>query len=326
MSSDGNVNKHAEKKGDLQVQSPRVAILLSTYNGERFLKDQLDSFASQTHKNWKVFASDDGSKDKTNEILLKYKDKWGEGRLSVYTGPKKGYAENFYSLICNPAIREDYYAYSDQDDVWSEKKLQRALSWLKVVPKKKPALYCSRTISVDAKNVELGMSPLFSKPPLFTNALIQNIAGGNTMVFNEAAARLIRYGGNEIDITAHDWWTYLVVTGAGGEVFYDPMPSVRYRQHGQNLIGANVGFVARFFRIRDLFDGKAKRWADNNINALQVFRPMLTSDNQERLDRFISFRKQKLLLRLVGLKRSGVYRQTLMGNIGLLVGVMFRRI
>ncbi|MEY8197877.1 MAG: glycosyltransferase family 2 protein [Colwellia sp.] len=309
-----------------QNKGSSVAILLGTYNGEQFLDKQLDSFALQSYENWKVFASDDGSEDSTKKILLEYQGKWGEGRLSVYTGPKKGFAKNFYSLICNSAISTDYYAYSDQDDIWGAEKLQQALNWLQTVPKEEPALYCSRTNLVDEDNIEIGQSPLFTRPPLFSNALMQNIAGGNTMVFNEAAANLLRCYGDEINVFSHDWWTYLVIAGGGGRVFYDPLPTVRYRQHSKNLIGANSNWIAKLFRVKDLFDGRTRIWTDKNIQALQTFRPKLTAENRGILDQFILLRKQKLIPRLVGLKRSGVYRQTFMSNVGLLIGVIFKKI
>jgi len=312
---------NAKKSGDLSV-----AILLSTYNGEQFLEKQLDSFAIQSHKNWTVFASDDGSEDSTKKILFEYLGKWGGERLSIHTGPKKGFAKNFYSLICNPTISKDYYAYSDQDDIWDIQKLEKAINWLQSVPKEEPALYCSRTRLVDEENIEVGQSPLFTRPPLFSNALMQNIAGGNTMVFNETAVKLLRCYGDEIDMFSHDWWTYLVIAGSGGNIFYDPLPSVRYRQHSKNLIGANSSLAAKMFRVKDLFDGRARTWTDKNIKALQTFRPKLTVESQGILDQFILLRKQKLIPRLVGLKRSGVYRQTFMSNIGLLVGVIFKKI
>jgi len=86
--------------------------------------------------------------------------------------PAEGFVANFLSLTCKASIEADYYAYSDQDDVWESDKLERAVRWLQTVPENIPALYCSRTRLVDAENNEIGLSPLFSKPPSFANALI----------------------------------------------------------------------------------------------------------------------------------------------------------
>lgn len=161
---------------------PKVAILLCTYHGQHYLADQLDSFANQTYSNWEVWASDDSSQDDTHTILESYKAKWGGDQLSIHFGPAEGFVANFLSLTCKASIQSDFYAYSDQDDIWKVNKLQRAVDWLSTISANVPALYCSRTQLVDAIGNHIGLSPLFTKPPSFANALMQNIGGGNTMV------------------------------------------------------------------------------------------------------------------------------------------------
>lgn len=304
----------------------KVAVLLCTFQGERYLAEQLDSFAAQTYSNWEVWASDDGSEDKTRATLDTYKQEWPYGRLSVHCGPAKGFAANFMSLTCKNSIEADYYAYADQDDIWEADKLERAVCWLATIPPYIPALYCSRARLVDAQNNEIGLSPLFSKPPSFANALMQNIAGGNTMVFNNAARELLREAGENVPAVIHDWWVYLVVTGCGGQVFYDSRPSIRYRQHGDNLIGMNVSWGARFKRTRMYWQGRFRRWNDNNISALHTLRARLTPENQEILDRFARAREMTLIPRLIHLKRSGIYRQTVVGNLGLIAAAILKRI
>ena len=106
------------------------------------------------------------------------------------------------------------------------------------------------------------MSILFRRRPSFENALVQSLAGGNTMVFNCAAKRLLEKAGS-LDIVAHDWWTYKLTTAAGGFVVYDPEPSVEYRQHGQNLIGSNSSIFAKIQRIRMLLSNRFRDWNDN---------------------------------------------------------------
>lgn len=304
----------------------RVAILLCTYHGQRYLAEQLDSFAAQSHENWEVWASDDGSEDDTRAILEDYKARWGTGRLTIHLGPAEGFAANFLSLTCNANIDADFYAYSDQDDVWEADKLERAIKWLKSVPADVPALYCSRTRLVDAKNNEIGLSPLFKKAPSFANALMQNIGGGNTMVFNDAAMRLLREAGESKSVITHDWWAYMVVAGCGGQVFYDSEPTLRYRQHGGNLVGTNANWGARLRRVRMLFQGRFKHWNDCNISALSTLEHRLTPTNREILRRFADARRMSLIPRLIHLKRSGIYRQTLLGNIGLVAAAIFGKI
>lgn len=304
---------------------PKVAILLCTYHGQRYLADQLDSFAAQSYPNWEVLASDDGSQDNTHSILETYRNKWGRDRLSIHFGLARGFAANFLSLTCRSSIKADYYAYSDQDDVWETDKLQRAMNWLLTIPKDIPALYCSRTRLVDVHNRDIGLSPLFNKPPSFSNALMQNVGGGNTMVFNNAARTLLCEAGADADVVTHDWWAYLLVSGCG-KVFYDTRPTLRYRQHEGNILGVNTGWAARFKRIRMLFQGHYRAWNDRNIEALQRIRHRLTPENQQILDQFIKARNLGLLPRLIGLKRCGIYRQTLLGNLGLIAGALFKKI
>lgn len=313
--------RQAEKEADC-----RVAILLCTYHGQHYLAEQLESFAAQSHTSWEVWASDDGSEDDTHSILEAYISKWGSGRLSMHFGPAEGFAANFLSLTCNASINADFYAYSDQDDVWEADKLARAVQWLQSVPAEVPALYCSRTQLVDADNNEIGVSPLFTKAPSFANALMQNIGGGNTMVFNNAARELLREAGENKSVITHDWWAYMVVTGCGGRVFYDSKPTLRYRQHGGNLVGTNADWTARFKRIRMLFQGRFKLWNDSNISALLTLQHRLTPENREILQCFAKARGMRLIPRLIHLKRSGIYRQTLLGNIGLVAAAFFGKI
>lgn len=305
---------------------PKVAILLCTYHGQQFLADQLDSLAAQTHSNWEVWASDDGSKDGTHAVLADHQNKWGKDRLSIHFGPAEGFVANFLSLTCNASIEADCYAYSDQDDIWEANKLERAVKWLTSIPADIPALYCSRTRLVDANDNEIGLSPLFSRPPSFANALTQNIGGGNTMVFNNAARALLRQVGENINVVTHDWWAYMVVAGCGGQVFYDSAPTVRYRQHSGNLVGMNSSWGARFKRIRMMWQGRFRSWNDGNIEALQKLKNKLTPENRKILACFARARDMNLISRLIYLKRSGIYRQTLLGNLGLIIAAVFKKI
>jgi glycosyltransferase involved in cell wall biosynthesis len=288
--------------------------------------EQLESISSQTHANWTLWASDDGSWDRTLSILQNYKNKWGPERMNMLSGPGRGFAFHFLSLACNAGIQADYYAYSDQDDVWESDKLEAAVRWLKTIPSDIPALYCTRTRLVNAYNNEIGMSPLFTRPPHFTNALVQNIAGGNTMVFNNAARNLLREAGADIPTIAHDWWTYLVITGCGGKVFYNSTPMTRYRQHGHNLIGNDASCLARFRRLRGLWQGDLRRWNTAHISALYQLQHRLTSENFEILKSFSSLRKSTLIARLILLRKMGLHRQTLMGNICLVAATILGRV
>ena len=305
---------------------PKVCILLCTYNGERFLSDQLESLGAQTHSNWDVWVSDDGSTDHTHALLDFYRIKWGENRLLVNFGPSEGFAANFLSLTHKASCKADYYAYSDQDDIWEPDHLSRALDFLKTVPADIPALYSSRTRYISEDGSDLGFSTPFYKPPSFCNALVQSIAGANTMVFNRAARELLIKTPSKCRIVSHDWWAYMLVSGCGGYVFYDPYPSVRYRQHTRNIAGQNTSTLARLQRIQGLLAGRLNKWNEVNLNALNEMSLFLTDKNREVLFLFQNARRDHVISRVFNLFRSGVYRQTMAGNIALFFAAVLRRL
>ena len=303
----------------------RVAILLATRNAANFLNDQLRSYLDQTVEGWSLHVSDDGSTDATVDLLKQF----GESHRQlqrVRRGPQQGYVRNFLSLANDREITADYFAFSDQDDIWYPDKLERALNFLKDIPAAVPALYTSRTELVDESLNHLGFSPLFTKLPSFQNALVQNIGGGNTMVFNAATKRLLELK-LDGDVASHDWWTYQVVTAAGGVVTYDPVPSIKYRQHAGNILGSNQGARARMRRIGMLFDSKFKDWNVMNISALTGLSLDLNESTQATLDHFVAARNSRsLATRLLHLHRSGVYRQSGLSNLALIIACAFRKI
>jgi glycosyltransferase involved in cell wall biosynthesis len=305
---------------------PHVAVLLCTKQGEPHLAQQLDSIIGQSYPYWTIWASDDNSTDGTVDILSKYQKSLGADRLSIAKGPSQGYVKNFLSLACNAKISADFYAYSDQDDIWMPDKFKRALAWLSTVPAHLPAVYCGRTLVVNPVNEPMGMSPLFVKPPGFSNALVQSIAGGNTMVFNQAARALLLEAGADVQVASHDWWTYQVVSACGGQVFYDPQPMVRYRQHGCNVLGSNNSWPARLARTGMLLRGRFSAWNDMNSLALQRLNHHLTPSSRRQLDNFNRARAGGLVMRLAGIKQSGVYRQTKFGNFGLVAAAVLKKI
>ena len=326
--SEGDLDRRSVPRPVVELPTstkpPLVAVLLCTRNGDRFLAEQLDSINAQDHRNLTVWASDDGSEDNTNHILEEYQALDERDRFAIQFGPKQGFAANFLSLICRPDIEADYYAYADQDDIWQPDKLSRAITKMKSIPSSVPTLYCSRTCLIDENGDYVGLSPLFGKPPSFSNALVQNIGGGNTMVMNKAARDLLCAAGDRT-VVSHDWWAYMLVTGAGGKVIYDSYSSVRYRQHDNNMVGSNNGWQARLLRLRLLLQGRFRNWNTTNALALQQVRHLLTPENRSILDKFCTARNRWLIPRIRGIMRSGIYRQTLIGNIGLMAAIVLNK-
>lgn len=306
------------------LDEPHIAILMCTYNGEPYLAEQLDSICSQQHGNWSVWVSHDGGDDGTISILSAYQEKIGSDRFHILYGPQKGFAANFMSLITRPEIEADYYAFCDQDDIWLPGKLSSALTMLQAFPETDPALYGARTTLVDEQGGELGESPLFERPPSFRNALVQSLAGGNTMLFNRAARDVLLKAG-VLDVVCHDWWAYIIISGAGGNVVYDPEPKMLYRQHQGNIIGANAFWQGRLQRLFLLLRNRFREWNSLNLAALRQCDYLLTAENRDILDLFEETRDAGLCSRLNALFRSGVYRQTWPANVALIVAVMLKK-
>lgn len=294
-----------------------VAILLATLNGAEFLEEQLESIEVQSHKNWHVWASDDGSSDGTLDLLSDWIGAVGPRRASLLVGPGEGFVSNFQSLIGDKNINADYFAFCDQDDVWFEDKLERGVSCLRTINPDLPAIYCSRTEMIDAHgNSFRSLSPLFLRAPSFANALVQSIAGANTMVLNRAARDLMARYVN-LRPVSHDWWAYQLVTGVGGRLIYDAEPSIYYRQHGGNLIGGNQGWGARLRRLNMLMRGGFAEWNDVNAACLARAWPSLTLESRGLLTEFEAIRSAGLSGRISGAFDNRLYRQTRLGNIGM---------
>ncbi|WP_213876540.1 glycosyltransferase family 2 protein [Pseudomonas sp. dw_358] len=306
--------------------TPCVAVLLCTFNGGRYLAEQLDSISAQTCGDWVVYASDDGSTDGTLAILSNYQAAWGHDRLKIFKGPRQGFSKNFLSVLGRASGHHRFYAFCDQDDRWHAEKLERAADWLTLQPDEVPALYCGRTRVVDEAGKESGFSPLFNKPPTFKNALTQNIAGGNTMVINAGGCRVLALTPSDMPLVCHDWWAYLLITGCGGKVHYDKVPTLDYRQHAENIIGAGITLRSRVFRLQRLLGGTFSEWNERNISGLRRVQDHLTPMNLNVLERFDRARQASLLPRVFLIASSRLYRQTVFGNLGLALAVLIKRI
>lgn len=307
-------------------QTGHIAILLCTYNGERFLKEQLDSIANQTYRDWSLYVSDDGSTDNTLHVIESFKSKFAPGKVTLFQGPKQGFAKNFISLLKRDYIAADFFAFCDQDDIWFADKLERSIKHLSSSASSQPALYCSRTRLVNMNGGVIGFSPLYSKAPSFRNALVQSLAGANTMLVNKCAKELISKTPDDAHIPAHDWLAYLLVSGTGGDITFDKAPTLDYRQHDNNLIGSNSGITARASRLIKMFSGRFKNWNNQNIYILEKMQNSLSTENLLHFEDFCNARKSRLARRILFIMKSGVYRQTLAGKISLWVAVTLNKL
>ena len=221
------------------MERASIAILLATYNGGRYLRQQLDSILAQTEQGWRLLVSDDGSSDDTLEILQEYQRQYPDRIiLSQHEVPTGSSRENFMYLT-RLAGGYDYVMYCDQDDVWDTDKLEAAVAALTSFDADTPVLYCG-----DVRVTDESLNVLYDHmvnpcPADYPHALLRNLAPGCTFVFNHQARELLRlYDAENLGLDLHDRTAYQVVA-CFGRVVYDPAPHMSYRQHGGNAIGAN---------------------------------------------------------------------------------------
>ncbi|HPO49276.1 MAG TPA: glycosyltransferase, partial [Spirochaetota bacterium] len=162
--------------------NPKVIVLMSSYNGEKYIEDQLDSILDQTYDNFEIYVRDDGSKDNTLNILKKYEK---EGKIKLFIGENIGYVKSFFWLIRNSSDA-DFYSFSDQDDVWLSDKIEKGINLLKNSPPEIPTLYFSNYDFYDSNmNFIKHNKPLLKKPNLF-NTLKKGENGiGCTEIINQ---------------------------------------------------------------------------------------------------------------------------------------------
>ena len=294
----------------------RTVILMATYNGAAHLGEQLRSLREQTETNWILVTRDDHSTDGTADILAGFASACEPGKVVIITsGPERlGPLDNFLTLLAHAPIGARY-AFCDQDDVWLPNKLVRAVKAFRGYPDNMPVLYCSRQVIVDETLGRLGLSPDVPRPPSLSNALVQNIATGNTVVINEAARRDILATPAPANLF-HDWWSYLVVTAVGGAVIFDRRPSILYRQHGLNAVGARLGFWKRFVAFKRRGYAPFMRIFFANSRAL-LEHPRLTMDAETLLRRVASLPKGSALRKIRLLNALNFYRQRHLDNVAL---------
>ena len=213
----------------------KVIVLLSSYNGEKYISEQIDSILKQKNVEVELIVRDDGSKDETIKILNDYANKYPN--FSYYQGNNLGPAFSFLDLI-RKAGDAGYYALSDQDDVWDDDKLYIGIKSLKRINNQQPLLYhCNtRIVDKDLNVLRIGKKEVRAKSKY--SSLMENRATGCTMIFNDEAKRLINKC-SPTYVSMHDSWIYLVVSFFG-KVVYDNQPHMSYRQHGNNVIGART--------------------------------------------------------------------------------------
>ena len=222
------------------MNNKKVLILMSTYNGEKYLVEQLNSILNQKNVDLDILVRDDGSKDKTIEILNRYNSL---ENFSFYQGNNVGPAMSFIDLI-KQSKKYDYYAFADQDDYWESDKIYSAISKLEESNTTRGKLYFSKVEVVDSNLKHLSYSFLPEKITL-KKEMIKNYATGCTIVFDDNLKELIKRC-NFSFVAMHDSLICRCALINHSFVYADNTSHIKYRQHENNVLGMKSGFFAKW--------------------------------------------------------------------------------
>lgn len=234
------------------AHQPNVAVLLSSYNGEEFIREQIDSILNQKDVKVQLYVRDDGSKDHTVSILQEYSNR---NLLKFFQGDNLGVADSFWTLL-RMVDNAEFYAWSDQDDVWDSNKLKAAVTKLNDEDSSRPLLYWCGNTPVDRELRNIYQGTIAKKNPSVSlgQALIASYAQGATMVFNRRLrdiAVLYAPAFKEIGIL-HDAWLHKLCLAVGGKAVFDPAPYLKYRIHGRNVVARkpeSIGMLKKMQRM-----------------------------------------------------------------------------
>lgn len=286
----------------------RVVVVMSTFEGERFVREQVESILAQLPPEGRLLVRDDGSRDGTADAVAAV----GDARISLTRGENLGFAASFFQLLDAVPADAEMVMLSDQDDVWLPERIERAWHVLGHTGEQ-PVLYCSRMRLVDAQLRPLGLSRVPGRGPSFANALAENIVTGCTVALNPAALRLAVQRPDPPQVHFHDWWLYLVVA-AFGRVVFDPEPTVLYRQHGANVIGTGAGMGRYRTMLRFL---RRTNWVHIMFLQIAAFRkvhaPRLHAAQLRLLDRYFDPHSPPAVARLLFAPRR--FQQSLAGEL-----------
>lgn len=300
-----------------------IPILMGTKNGAPHLRAQLASIRVQSHTNWSLWISDDGSRDGTRDMLATFA-RTTRQPVRLLAGPGRGVAANYLGLLTQSDLPFGPIAFADQDDLWQPDHLARGLAALaRHAGGAGGVAYAAPGLAVDATLRPRTRPRPFARGPSFANALVENILAGNGLMLDAHATDLARRGGVP-DVPFWDWWLYLLLSGIGTDLVLDPRPGLFYRAHGANQMGPRVGMGAALWRIRRLMDGTYGRWIEANLAALEPYMEHLTPDAKQRFKALITARKGRPRARM--LSHLGALRQTRRDQLALWISGRLGRV
>ena len=271
--------KHKERE-----TLPRVNVLLSAYNGEKYITEQVDSIVRQDYPNLEIYIRDDGSSDRTLDLLKACKKENSKGRnIHIYSGKNVGYGPSFLWLL-RRSSQGDYWAFCDQDDVWMEDKIRRGVSWMEEQKDRKESalLYHSAFLETDERLSVKGIYlPEDRDSYCFQKAITECMHMGFSSLLNRKL-RELAVRGPVREIVSHDWWVELIVMEFGRACF-DPIPSSFHRR-----LDSSQSSRALSARAKWVFKALTKESEIRNLTRafMSVFREDMSKEDRDLLALF----------------------------------------
>lgn len=298
----------------------RVLVLMSTYNGEKYLVEQINSILGQIIIDVDLMIRDDGSTDETLLIIDRYRDQFKN--LYFMKGENVGCSESFMLLLKEAFLIQayDFYAYCDQDDVWLNDKLYYAVEKLKVIKPQIPAIYFSQTQLVD-ENLNLIHTPTLSMNCSFSESLMIYGATGCTEVFNYKLLEILSTTKYTF-ISMHDTWSYQVCLALGGKVVFDEKAHILYRQHSDNVLGGvkslSKVWKRRFKQIYSEDKNIRFKSAEAILNCLNQSLP---DENKKILELIVDY-KHDLRKRIILIFNKKFKTNSILNNLSFKISVL----
>ena len=302
-----------------------IDILLATYNSHKFLTEQLDSIIAQDYSNWRIIARDGGSSDKTLNILQKYQKKLGHEKFIIINNDTQSSAlENFCELLRHAS--SEYIMFCDHDDVWFENKISLSLNNLQAITNQKQPLLVFSDKKIVDQNLNILDESFFHYLKLnpdklkINNLIVQNVASGCTMLFNQKLLQLLNIESMEKYAVMHDHWISLVAI-LFGEVSFLRQSTMLYRQHSKNVYGAaNFNKKIRNFLIkpRQIRHDYIK-YCYQCEGILNNYKKKITNNSSIILEEFANIPKNNYFKKVKVILRYKIFKHGFWRNIGIFI-------
>lgn len=288
----------------------KVAVLLATYNGEKFLEEQINSLINQTYTNFDIIIRDDGSIDQTLKIIEKYEKKYPKKIINITDNiPSKKAQKNFFLLLkyAFDSKKYDYYMFCDQDDVWLEDKIYLEINKLKSI-KGAGLVFTDLMVVNEYKETISNSFMTYSKLPnrslSINELLIQNNMPGCTMAFNDD---LVKHINLESINLMHDWHIAIVAALFGKTLFIDK-PTILYRQHNNNTLGATKYSILKKFNDFKLYQQNINECVRDLNKFYNDYQKKITKEYSKMFNDFANIKKSNKFKRVLILYKYKIWK------------------